>query len=59
MLRNSSGFYSYAIYEHMREWPPFNLPQTRIVFKLRKDKYETTHSHINLFTSTLIYVALV
>ncbi|XP_050939529.1 probable rhamnogalacturonate lyase B isoform X2 [Cucumis melo] len=39
MLRNSSGFYSYAIYEHMREWPPFNLPQTRIVFKLRKDKF--------------------
>jgi rhamnogalacturonan endolyase len=39
MLRNSSGFYSYAIYEHFKEWPAFNLPQTRIVFKLRKDKY--------------------
>ncbi|KAM3730360.1 hypothetical protein ACB098_12G081100 [Castanea mollissima] len=38
MLRNSSGFYTYAIYEHLKEWPPFNLPQTRIVFKLRKDK---------------------
>ncbi|XP_048437462.1 probable rhamnogalacturonate lyase B isoform X2 [Pyrus x bretschneideri] len=39
MLRNSSGFYSYAIYEHLKEWPPFNLPQTRITFKLRKEKF--------------------
>ncbi|KAK4571997.1 hypothetical protein RGQ29_030411 [Quercus rubra] len=39
MLRNSPGFYTYAIYEHLKEWPPFNLPQTRIVFKLRKDKF--------------------
>ncbi|KAH7567627.1 hypothetical protein JRO89_XS07G0107800 [Xanthoceras sorbifolium] len=40
MLRNSSGFYSYAIYEHLEEWTGFNLPQTRIVFKLRKDKFQ-------------------
>ncbi|KAB2023652.1 hypothetical protein ES319_D06G033300v1 [Gossypium barbadense] len=39
MLRGSSGFYSYAIYEHLKEWPGFNLPQTRVVFKLRKDKF--------------------
>ncbi|KAG6644492.1 hypothetical protein CIPAW_08G057500 [Carya illinoinensis] len=39
MLRNSPGFYTYAIYDHLKEWPPFNLPQTRIVFKLRKDKF--------------------
>ncbi|XVF36559.1 hypothetical protein REPUB_Repub19eG0068000 [Reevesia pubescens] len=39
MLRNSSGFYSYAIFEHLGEWPPFNLSQVRIVFKLRKDKF--------------------
>ncbi|GMJ15234.1 hypothetical protein like AT4G24430 [Hibiscus trionum] len=39
MLRGSSGFYSYAIYERLKEWPGFNLPQTRIVFKLRKDKF--------------------
>ncbi|EEF35029.1 rhamnogalacturonate lyase B isoform X1 [Ricinus communis] len=39
MLRNSSGFYSYAVFEHLGEWPPFNLPQTRIVFQLRKDKF--------------------
>ncbi|CAL2235762.1 unnamed protein product [Prunus armeniaca] len=40
MLCNSSGFYSYAIYDHLKEWPPFNLPQTRIVFKLRKEKFQ-------------------
>ncbi|KAL6180156.1 hypothetical protein ACLB2K_046823 [Fragaria x ananassa] len=40
MLRNSSGFYSYAIYEHLKEWPAFNLPQTRITFKLRKEKFQ-------------------
>ncbi|KAI4337577.1 hypothetical protein L6164_015975 [Bauhinia variegata] len=39
MLRNSSGFYSYAIFEHLEEWPAFNIPQIRIVFKLRKDKF--------------------
>ncbi|XP_035542839.1 uncharacterized protein LOC109021169, partial [Juglans regia] len=39
MLRGSSGFYSYAIYEHLEEWPAFNLDETRIAFKLRKDKF--------------------
>ncbi|KAK7282913.1 hypothetical protein RIF29_12031 [Crotalaria pallida] len=39
MLRGSSGFYSYAIYEHLKEWPAFNLDETRIAFKLRKDKF--------------------
>ncbi|OMO57560.1 Rhamnogalacturonate lyase [Corchorus olitorius] len=39
MLRGSSGFYSYAIYERLKDWPGFNLPETRIVFKLRKDKF--------------------
>ncbi|GMH31604.1 hypothetical protein Nepgr_033448 [Nepenthes gracilis] len=37
MLRGSSGFYSYAIYERMQGWPGFNLPETRIAFKLNKD----------------------
>ncbi|CAM8936586.1 unnamed protein product [Rhodiola kirilowii] len=40
LLRGSSGFYCYAIYEHLKEWPGFNLPQTRIVFKLRNDKFK-------------------
>ncbi|XP_028802146.1 uncharacterized protein LOC114757310 [Neltuma alba] len=39
MLRNSPGFYSYAIFEHLEEWPAFNIPQIRIVFQLRKDRY--------------------
>ncbi|CAN0889543.1 Rhamnogalacturonate lyase [Linum grandiflorum] len=39
MLRNSSGFYSYGIFEHLPEWTPFHLPQVRIVFKLNKDKF--------------------
>ncbi|VVA92526.1 unnamed protein product [Arabis nemorensis] len=39
MRKDVSGFYSYAIFEHLAEWPAFNLPQTRIVFKLRKDKF--------------------
>ncbi|XP_062164026.1 probable rhamnogalacturonate lyase B isoform X2 [Alnus glutinosa] len=39
MLRGCSGFYSYAIYEHLEEWPAFNIDNTRIVFKLRKDKF--------------------
>uniref|UniRef100_A0A9I9D008 rhamnogalacturonan endolyase n=1 Tax=Cucumis melo TaxID=3656 RepID=A0A9I9D008_CUCME len=37
MLRGSSGFYSYAIYQHLEEWPGFNLGETRLAFKLRKD----------------------
>ncbi|KAK4559995.1 hypothetical protein RGQ29_008972 [Quercus rubra] len=39
MLRGSSGFYSYAIYEHLTDWPAFSLDETRIAFKLRKDKF--------------------
>ncbi|GKV33542.1 hypothetical protein SLEP1_g42042 [Rubroshorea leprosula] len=39
MLRGSSGFYTYGIYEHLKEWPGFNLDRNRIAFKLRKDKF--------------------
>ncbi|XAR48480.1 Rhamnogalacturonan endolyase, partial [Bertholletia excelsa] len=41
LLRGCSGFYSYAIYEHggSPEWPAFSLGETRIAFKLRKDKF--------------------
>ncbi|KAL3733037.1 hypothetical protein ACJRO7_022544 [Eucalyptus globulus] len=39
MLRGSSGFYSYAIYDHLADWPPFEIGETRITFKLRKDKF--------------------
>ncbi|KAL6297194.1 hypothetical protein ACE6H2_005336 [Prunus campanulata] len=40
MLRASSGFYSYAIYEHLKDWPDFEIGETRITFKLRKDKFQ-------------------
>eukprot|EP00249_Psilotum_nudum_P013399 c24306_g2_i1 orf=194-1318(+) len=40
VLRGNTGFYSYAIYEHLSEWPDFNLNQTRITFKLRKDRFQ-------------------
>ncbi|GLT60573.1 hypothetical protein SLA2020_333340 [Shorea laevis] len=39
MLRGCSGFYSYAIYEHSKDWPAFSLGETRVTFKLRKDKF--------------------
>nr|CAD1817348.1 unnamed protein product [Ananas comosus var. bracteatus] len=39
VLRGSSGFYSYAIFEHKRGWPGLDLSETRIAFKLREDKF--------------------
>ncbi|CAN1766503.1 Rhamnogalacturonate lyase [Linum perenne] len=35
--RGSSGFYTYAIYEHSNQHPAFELANTRLVIKLRKD----------------------
>lgn len=40
LLRGSSGFYSYGIYEHLPRWPDFDISETRITFKLRKDKFQ-------------------
>lgn len=40
MLHGSSGFYTYAIFEHLGEWPAFNIDNIRMAFKLNKDKYE-------------------
>ncbi|GJY99267.1 ribonuclease H-like domain-containing protein, partial [Tanacetum coccineum] len=39
LLRGSSGFYMYAIFEHLTGWLSFNLDESRVVFKLRKDKF--------------------
>ncbi|CAN6450834.1 unnamed protein product [Victoria cruziana] len=39
LLQGRSGFYSYAIFEHLEGWPDFNVAETRIAFKLRKDKF--------------------
>ena len=41
LLRGFSGFYTYAIYEHLKEWPAFDIDNTRIAFKPRKDKWVT------------------
>ena len=40
MLRGSSGFYTYAIYERMNDWPGFSMGETRITFKLNKQWYK-------------------
>ncbi|RWR73059.1 putative rhamnogalacturonate lyase B [Cinnamomum micranthum f. kanehirae] len=34
-----SGFYCYAIYERLAGWPAFDLVQTRLVFKLRRELF--------------------
>ncbi|KAG0630091.1 hypothetical protein M758_1G153400 [Ceratodon purpureus] len=39
LMRGSSGFYSYGIYERPSGWPAFNFNQTRITFKLQKDRF--------------------
>lgn len=39
VLRDSPGFYSYAIFEHSKDLPAFNLNTTRIAFMLNKDKF--------------------
>ncbi|XP_074273393.1 uncharacterized protein LOC141597004 isoform X2 [Silene latifolia] len=36
MLRNSSGFYTYAIYDRPTDFPGFTLANTRLAFKLNK-----------------------
>ncbi|KAL8141243.1 hypothetical protein V2J09_007264 [Rumex salicifolius] len=40
MLRGSSGFYTYGVYEHLPEWPGFNIGETRITFKVSKDRFQ-------------------
>ncbi|CAO2834579.1 unnamed protein product [Amaranthus hypochondriacus] len=36
MLRGSSGFYTYVIYERPKDWPGFTLTNTRLAIKLNK-----------------------
>ncbi|XP_057821355.2 uncharacterized protein LOC131034027 [Cryptomeria japonica] len=40
LLRGSSGFYAYAIYERPSGFPACELVQTRMVFRLGKDKFD-------------------
>ncbi|CAA6657823.1 unnamed protein product [Spirodela intermedia] len=39
LLRGKSGFYTYAIFEHLKGWPDFDLAETRVVFKLSEDRF--------------------
>lgn len=38
-MNKSSGFYTYAIYEHLEGWPGFEIGNARLVFKLNKDRF--------------------
>ncbi|KAM3289660.1 putative rhamnogalacturonate lyase B isoform X1 [Capsicum chacoense] len=39
VFRDVPGFYSYAIFEHTKDMPAFNLNTTRIAFMLNKEKF--------------------
>ncbi|KAM3327860.1 rhamnogalacturonate lyase-like [Capsicum galapagoense] len=39
VLRGSSGFYSYGIFEHLKGWPYLNMEEARIAFKLNKSLF--------------------
>ncbi|KAL9229575.1 hypothetical protein vseg_005026 [Gypsophila vaccaria] len=39
MLRGSSGFYSYAIFERKQGWAPFRIDQIRTAYKLEPRKF--------------------
>jgi rhamnogalacturonan endolyase len=38
MLKGSSGFYCYSIYEHASHWPALNISEARVAFKLNTGK---------------------
>ncbi|CAL4993136.1 unnamed protein product [Urochloa decumbens] len=40
MLRGSSGFYCYAIFEHAGDYPALNITEARLVFKLNTGKFD-------------------
>lgn len=39
MLKGSSGFYCYAIFEHAGDWPALNITEARLVFKLNTARF--------------------
>ncbi|XP_066340840.1 rhamnogalacturonate lyase B-like [Miscanthus floridulus] len=39
MLKGSSGFYCYAIFEHNSSWPALNISEARLAFKLNADMF--------------------
>ncbi|XP_051143924.1 probable rhamnogalacturonate lyase B [Andrographis paniculata] len=40
VLGGVSGFYSYAIFEHLEGWPDLNIDEARIAFKLDKNLFD-------------------
>ncbi|KAH0916620.1 hypothetical protein HID58_031066 [Brassica napus] len=40
VLRNSSGFYTYAIFERLQGWPAVEIDNIRLAIKLDKDKFD-------------------
>ncbi|KAJ7953493.1 Rhamnogalacturonate lyase family protein [Quillaja saponaria] len=40
LLKDSSGFYSYFIFERLEGWPDIKIDQIRIVFKLKEDMFK-------------------
>ncbi|KAI3869462.1 hypothetical protein MKX03_031718 [Papaver bracteatum] len=39
MLKGSSGFYTYVIFDHLKGWPEFGIDEARIAFKLSEDMF--------------------
>lgn len=39
-MRGVSGFYAYAIFEHLEGWPALRICEARIAFKLQPKMYE-------------------
>ncbi|CAA0831221.1 Rhamnogalacturonate lyase family protein [Striga hermonthica] len=39
VLRDSPGYYSYAVLERLQGWPAFDILEGRIVFQLQKNKF--------------------
>ncbi|KAL6659129.1 hypothetical protein ACP70R_003169 [Stipagrostis hirtigluma subsp. patula] len=40
ILKCSSGFYCYSIFEHATDWPSLNISVARLAFKLNVDKFD-------------------
>nr|XP_010907787.1 probable rhamnogalacturonate lyase B [Elaeis guineensis] len=55
VLRGSSGFYTYATFEHLQGWPDFDIDEIRVTFKLRKDKIDAHHTRKNIDLGDLVY----
>lgn len=53
LLRGVSGFYSYAIFEHLKGWPDLNIDEARIAFKLHQDMLDQL-THFNMLALMFI-----